>query len=63
MFGYFRYLRTKSTGKKKPLATTFGGMSQIGATQGNMDELMGLCSGKFMGNVTKYVSLIYVSGF
>ncbi|KAH3845071.1 hypothetical protein DPMN_087341 [Dreissena polymorpha] len=39
------YLKTKSTDKKKSLATSFGALQ---ATQGGMDELVGLCSGRFM---------------
>ncbi|XP_052769691.1 claspin-like isoform X2 [Mya arenaria] len=42
------YLKTKSTGKKKPPATSFSGLGGLAGTQGNMDDLVGMCSGRFM---------------
>ncbi|XP_053401121.1 claspin-like isoform X2 [Mercenaria mercenaria] len=41
------YIKTKSTGKKKQMAPDIAA-DDISGTQNNMDELLGLCSGRFM---------------
>ena len=48
-FYIYRYLKTKSTGKKKPPLTSFNSSESFPGTQANTDELFGLCSGKFVG--------------
>ena len=42
----FRYLRVKSTAKKpaKP-----AGLDEVSESQDQMDDLLGLCSGRFTG--------------